>query len=168
MFFFLISLCPQDYLIHRFCPSHMSEHLWVKGPFLSLLYDSGTPSHQTPVPNSYLFQHSAQNTSFRFQVIPLNSPLPIGLPIRISFLFFVYIQFCQMIPGVGHRALEVHYLLFIYLLAGLLGPLALYNVKIYVCPAPQGHPAPPKLLIPLRPVPGSPYPNCKVSFSSVY
>ena len=43
-----------------FCLSHMSEHLWVKGPFLSLLQDSGTPSHQTPI-TCYLFQHPAQN-----------------------------------------------------------------------------------------------------------
>ena len=28
-----LSLCLQDHLIHRFCPSHMSEHLWVKGHF---------------------------------------------------------------------------------------------------------------------------------------
>ena len=47
VFPFLLTLCLQDHLIHRFCPSHMSEHLWVKGPFLSLLQDSGTPSHQT-------------------------------------------------------------------------------------------------------------------------
>ena len=46
---FLLTLCLQDHLIHRFCPSHMSEHLWVKGLFLSLFQDSGTPSHQTPV-----------------------------------------------------------------------------------------------------------------------
>ena len=43
VFLFLLTLCLQDHLIHRFCPSHMSEHLWVKGPFLSLLQDSGTP-----------------------------------------------------------------------------------------------------------------------------
>ena len=49
VFLFLLTLCLQDHLIHRFCPSHMSEHLWVKGPFLSLLQDSGTPSHLTPV-----------------------------------------------------------------------------------------------------------------------
>ena len=35
VFLFLLTLCLQDHLIHRFCPSHMSEHLWVKGPFLS-------------------------------------------------------------------------------------------------------------------------------------
>ena len=61
VFLFLLTLCLQDHLIHRFCPSHMSEHLWVKGPFLSLLQDSGTPSHQTPV-TRYLFLHSAQNS----------------------------------------------------------------------------------------------------------
>ena len=47
---FLLTLCLQDHLIHRFCPSwshNMSEHLWVKGPFLSLLQDSGTPSRLT-------------------------------------------------------------------------------------------------------------------------
>ena len=32
VFLFLLTLCLQDHLIHRFCPSHMSEHLWVKGP----------------------------------------------------------------------------------------------------------------------------------------
>ena len=37
VFLFLLTLCLQDHLIHRFCPSHMSEHLGVKGPFLSLL-----------------------------------------------------------------------------------------------------------------------------------
>ena len=58
---FLLTFCLQDHLIHRFCPFHMSEHLWVKGPFLSLLQDSGTPSHQTPV-TRYLFLHSAQNS----------------------------------------------------------------------------------------------------------
>ena len=58
---FLLTLCLQDHLIHRFCPSHMSEHLWVKGPFLSLLQDSGTPSRLTPV-TRYLFLHSAQNS----------------------------------------------------------------------------------------------------------
>ena len=61
VYLFLLTLCLQDHLIHRFCPSHMSEHLWVKGPFLSLLQDSGTPSHQTPV-TRYLFLHSAQNS----------------------------------------------------------------------------------------------------------
>ena len=60
VYLFLLTLCLQDLLIHRFCPSHMSEHLWVKGPFLSLLQDSGTP-HQTPV-TRYLFLHSAQNS----------------------------------------------------------------------------------------------------------
>ena len=59
--FFLLTLCLQDHLIHRFCPSHMSEHLWVKGPFLSLLQDSGIPSHLTPV-TRYLFLHSVQNS----------------------------------------------------------------------------------------------------------
>ena len=29
VFLFLLTLCLQDYLIHRFCSSHMSEHLWV-------------------------------------------------------------------------------------------------------------------------------------------
>ena len=58
---FLLTLCLQDHLIHRFCPSHMSVHLWEKGPFLSLLQDSGTPSHQTPV-TRYHFLHSAQNS----------------------------------------------------------------------------------------------------------
>ena len=61
VFLFLLTLCLQDHLIHRFCPSHMSEHLWVKGPFLSLLQDSGTPSRLTPV-TRYLFLHSAQNS----------------------------------------------------------------------------------------------------------
>ena len=61
VYLFLLTLYLQDHLIHRFCPSHMSEHLWVKGPFLSLLQDSGTPSHQTPV-TRYLFLHSAQNS----------------------------------------------------------------------------------------------------------
>ena len=61
VFLFLLTLCLQDHLIHRFCPFHMSEHLWVKGPFLSLLQDSGTPSHQTPV-TRYLFLQSAQNS----------------------------------------------------------------------------------------------------------
>ena len=28
VFLFLLTLCLQDHLIHRFCPSHMSEHLW--------------------------------------------------------------------------------------------------------------------------------------------
>ena len=46
---FHLTLCLQDHLIHWFCPSHMSEHLWVKGHFLSLLQDSGIASHQTPV-----------------------------------------------------------------------------------------------------------------------
>ena len=61
VFLFLLTLCLQDHLIHRFCPSHTSEHLWVKGPFLSLLQDSGTPSRLTPV-TRYLFLHSAQNS----------------------------------------------------------------------------------------------------------
>ena len=61
VFLFLLILCLQDHLIHRFCPSHTSEHLWVKGPFLSLLQDSGTPSRLTPV-TRYLFLHSAQNS----------------------------------------------------------------------------------------------------------
>ena len=61
VFLFLLTLCLQDHLIHRFCPSHMSEHLWVKGPFLSLLQDSGTPSRLTPV-TRYLFLHSTQNS----------------------------------------------------------------------------------------------------------
>ena len=61
VFLFLLTLCLQDHLIHRFCSSHMSEHLWVKGPFLSVLQDSGTPSRQTPV-TRYLFLRSAQNS----------------------------------------------------------------------------------------------------------
>ena len=72
VFLLLLALCLQDNLIHRFCPSHMSEHLWVRGPFLSLLQDSGTPSHQTPVTH-YLFHHFAQNTSFQVSLPPLNS-----------------------------------------------------------------------------------------------
>ena len=52
VFLFLLTLCLQDHLIHRFCPSHMSEQLWVKGPFLSLLQDSGTPSHVPDTRNS--------------------------------------------------------------------------------------------------------------------
>ena len=50
------------------------RHLWVKGPFLSLLQDSGTPSHQTPV-TCYLFLHSAQNSKpiFSSWPSPLNS-----------------------------------------------------------------------------------------------
>ena len=60
VFLLLLTLC-QDHPIHRFCPSNMSEHLWVKGLFLSLLQDSGTPSHQTPV-TRYLFPHSALNS----------------------------------------------------------------------------------------------------------
>ena len=67
VFLFLLTLCLQDHLIHRFCQSHMSEHLWVKGPFLSLLQDSGIPSHQTPV-TRYMFLHSAQNSNPSFQV----------------------------------------------------------------------------------------------------
>ena len=31
------------HLVHRFCSSHMSEHLWVKGPSLSLLQNSLPP-----------------------------------------------------------------------------------------------------------------------------
>ena len=74
VFLFLLTLCLQDHLIHRFCPSHMSEHLWVKGHFLSLLQDSGTPFHQTPV-TRYLFLHSAQNPSFQVS-LPLEfSPI---------------------------------------------------------------------------------------------
>ena len=65
VFLFLLTLCLQDHLIHRFCPSHMSEHLWVKGPFLSLLQDSETPSRLTPV-TRYLFLHSAQNSKLIF------------------------------------------------------------------------------------------------------
>ena len=61
VFLFLLTLCLQDHLIHRFCPSHMSEHLWVKEPFLSLLQDSGTPSRLIPV-TRYLFLHSVQNS----------------------------------------------------------------------------------------------------------
>ena len=72
VFLSLLTLCLQDHLIHRFCPSHMSEHLWVKGPFLSLLQDSGTPSHLTPV-TRYLFLHSAQNPSFQVSLPLLNS-----------------------------------------------------------------------------------------------
>ena len=74
VFLFLLTLCLQDHLIHRFCPSHMSEHLWVKGPFLSLLQDSGTLSHQTPVIR-YPFLHSAQNPSFQVSLPPEFSPI---------------------------------------------------------------------------------------------
>ena len=65
VFLFLLTLCLQDHLILWFCSSHMSEHLWVKGPLLSLLQDSRTPSHQTPV-TRYLFLHSAQNSKPNF------------------------------------------------------------------------------------------------------
>ena len=72
VFLFLLTLCLQDHLIHRFCPSHMSEHLWVKGPFLSLLQDSGTPSRLTPVICFYI-PLKTQNPSFQVSLPPLNS-----------------------------------------------------------------------------------------------
>ena len=93
VFLFLLTLCLQDHLIHRFCPSHMSEHLWVKGPFLSLLQDSGTPSRQTPV-TRYLFstfRSKLKTHLFKLAFPPwiLSHPI-IGLPTRIWFLFFLY------------------------------------------------------------------------------
>ena len=51
--------------VHPICPNNSG---W-KGPFLSLLQDSGTPSHQTPA-TRYLFQHSAQKTSFQVSLPP--------------------------------------------------------------------------------------------------
>ena len=48
VYLFLLTLCLQDHLIHRFCPSHMSEHLWVKGPFLSLLQTLELPPTRHP------------------------------------------------------------------------------------------------------------------------
>ena len=76
-----------------FCPSHMSEHLWVKGPFLSLLQDSGTPSRLTPV-TRYLFstfRSKLKTHLFKLAFPPwiLSHPI-IGLPTRIWFLFFLY------------------------------------------------------------------------------
>ena len=73
VFLFLLTLCLQDHLIHRFCPSHMSEHLWVKGPFLSLLQDSGTPSHLTPV-TRYLFLHSTFRSKLKTHLFKLAFP----------------------------------------------------------------------------------------------
>ena len=54
----------------------MSEHLWVRGPFLSLLQDSGTSSHLKPV-TRYLFLHFAQNSKPLFKLaVPLEfSPI---------------------------------------------------------------------------------------------
>ena len=98
VFLFLLTLCLQDHLIHRFCPFHISEHLWVKGSFLSLLQDSGTLSHRPPD----LFLHSTQNPSFQVS-LPLwilSHPI-IGLPYR-------------MMPGIRHRALEVYYYYYYY------------------------------------------------------
>ena len=90
VYLFLLTLCLQDHLIHRFCPSHMSEHLWVKGPFLSLLHDSGTPSHWTPV-TRYLFLHSAQNSKPIFSSLPpwiLSHSITDCLPILVFPLLF--------------------------------------------------------------------------------
>ena len=62
VFLFLLTLCLQDHLIHRFCPSHMSRtSLGKRAFFVIALQDSGTPSHLTPV-TRYLFLHSAQNS----------------------------------------------------------------------------------------------------------
>ena len=93
VFLFLLTLCLQDHLIHRFCPSHTSEHLWVKGPFLSLLQDSGTPS--PPDTRNSLsvstFRSKLKTHLFKLAFPPwiLSHPI-IGLPTWIWFLFFLY------------------------------------------------------------------------------
>ena len=80
-FLFLITLCLQDHLIHRFCPSHMSEHLWVKGPFLSLLQDSGTPSHPTPFNTRNSLSVSTFRSKLKTHLFKLAFPLEFS-PIR--------------------------------------------------------------------------------------
>ena len=95
VFLFVLTLCLQDHLIHRFCPSHMSKHLWVNGPFLSLLQDSGsgTPSHQTPVTRNLFTTFSSKLKTHLFKLcLPrwILSHLIIGLPTRIWFLFFLH------------------------------------------------------------------------------
>ena len=63
---------------------HMFEHLWVKGPFLSLSQDSGTPSHQALVTHC-LYQHSSQKPSF------LNSILSIKLLLGFDSCFSLFL-----------------------------------------------------------------------------
>ena len=53
----------------------ISEHLWVKGPFLSLLQDSGTPSHQTPVGRNSL-SLSTVRSKLKTHLFKLASPPP--------------------------------------------------------------------------------------------
>ena len=83
--FFLLTLCLQDYLIHRFCSAYMSEHLWVRGPWLSLLQSSGTLSHQTCTRSSLsvsTFRSKLKTHLFKLALNSLPS-LSIGLLIRI-------------------------------------------------------------------------------------
>ena len=118
VFLFLLTLCLQDHLIHRFCPSHMSEHLWVKGPFLSLLsrYSlfcaDGTLNHFHSLTHFSVIAPRLWNSLppdtrnslsvstfcsklkthlFKLAFPPwiLSHPI-IGLPTRIWFLFFLY------------------------------------------------------------------------------
>ena len=89
----------------------MSEHLWVKGPFLSLFQDSGTPSRLTYRNSSVsTFRSKLKTHLFKLAFPPwiLSHPI-IGLPTRIWFLFFLYFLPYRMIPGIRHRALEVYY-----------------------------------------------------------
>ena len=57
---------PQDHLIHQFCPSHTSEHLWVKGCFLWLLLNSPTSPPNTR--NSLPLSTFCSKHIFSFQI----------------------------------------------------------------------------------------------------
>ena len=69
-------LCLQNHVFHQLCSSHMSEHLWIKGFFLSLLPDSGTPFHQTPKTHTLSTFRSVLETHHFKLSIPLElSPI---------------------------------------------------------------------------------------------
>ena len=93
IFLFFFTVCLQDHLIHRFCPSHKSEHLWVKGPFLSLLQDSGTPFHHADTRNSLSL--STSRSKLKTHLFKLASSLnslpsyPSDCLTRIWFLFSI-------------------------------------------------------------------------------
>ena len=92
VYLFLLTLCLQDHLIHRFCPSHMSEHC-SKRTFSVIaprLWNSLPPDTRNSLSLS-TFRSKLKTHLFKLAFPPwiLSHPI-IGLPTRIWFLFFLY------------------------------------------------------------------------------
>ena len=94
VFLFLLTLCLQDHLIHRFCPFHMSVRTSLGKRAFSViaprLWNSLPPDTRNSLSVS-TFRSKLKTHLFKLAFPPwiLSHPI-IGLPTRIWFLFFLY------------------------------------------------------------------------------